>query len=410
MCALYHAPLLPRKQIHYTLSTTEARNNDMLRDLIRLGHVGITDALGRRCCYLTESGLKELYRLYNIAPEPDTVHIAHHAAKKERNLRVGQMVNLLQAADINTFEHSKPHLETLIAIMNGRPLGDIEDNWSALRPGITSNADLPALLSKGIFYPSSVIKRALKRRGIKEPTKSSRMVGVLLLQEDIFMCYSTLNRMMQFDDATEKAACEYILGLFTGYEPYHKYAEVHAREQPDALILAQSMEMLPALVTGHKGGVYRSPRVLKYRRKYNFLSAKCKLFRTIFFFSTDRYSVERLRLASHLSRSRRAEDVQSFFDAAQPYGYIFTGELPYLQAYHQPSGLPAVCFPFYDLMQLYSLRSNNQQLIVLLPDGHEEYIARIFGPLLKAAFSFEHKLLPTSEYTIRGEKIDEVAT
>ena len=219
---LYFGIILPRKMM--TNKNTLAYNERYIRDTFRWlenkGYIEYFKLAGKRYCYLTEKGFAVLEHTdsrYEINPVNRRRHQFYEREAREQ-ARSGEVYLAMERCDILASPNLRSTLEDLLnekKIL--KKLYSRYEGWHYAPNGKKKEYSSQELFQEGIYFTSQEIRYAAMQMNLGDMFKMSRMEGVLIYRDRIFICYNTMERMLRWNNSCEDTAVLGLSRLFYGF-------------------------------------------------------------------------------------------------------------------------------------------------------------------------------------------------
>lgn len=311
------------------------------------------------------------------------------AKRKRRQSLVADVIGLCEANGMVISAAAKPNLAQLY--------GSAPEE---------KKKDFVAQLEKGIFYSSGEIRQAyMQVMGNNEIANWSRLVGIVLLKDNLTFIYSVNQSLIKWMAGSEDRTVRFIIQFLRKSELLQ--SQIRFFEHPSCIVCGRGMSMIPKIVTGRKWGrVSEDDGSERYKAKIarDHINSHnlAKVFSAAYFVTADRNGVENFRFAALLN-----EDVKERL-CDQWFSSVATATRVKAFDYHQ--GLTAkrervVYMPYMDLIELEFYKRQGEPCHFVIPAKTQDAVARVMGPLLLSAQSLKGVKLKYNQYDALGALI-----
>lgn len=306
----------------------------------------------------------------------------------KRQQLVAPVIGLCHANGFAYAGEEKPALESLFE--TGAP--EPEDK----------KRDFDDLLQNGVFYTSGEIRTALmKVTGSNDLTLWTRLIGVVLLKENLTFIYSVGDALIQWVSSREESAVSAIARFLLNSPVISQHITFYRK--PNCIVCGKGFTMIPKIVYGRTWGrVDEEKDLTKLARDHINSHNLGKVFAFAYYVTVDRRGIDDFKLACLLDEAKREEICDKWFEK------VGTATRIKNYAYHQ--GLTAkrervVYMPYIDLIELEFYQKQNVPCHFVIPRNTQEGVARVMGPLLLSARSLDGMRLKHNQYDKLGIKM-----
>lgn len=381
--------VIPRRDIGFSFpdrKTGQPRTNDRsirhaIQELIADNYIAVYHKK-REYCYLTKNGWEQLNHIRAMQGIPMGLSDWTTIRKStfNRQLMIGEAVNICHAAGLGAFPSEKPHLTALIQAESGRTYPEYTTANKLRYKNV--GMDMTDILQKGVFYQSREVKELLRFHELEDFTGYSRFVGIILTSNDLYFVYNTLDRLIRWYETAESRIIRCISSLFADCTRYqHQY---QSPDEAKGIIFAQGDSMIPALVTGHKYGHVRSNLgndTIKHPLKQ--IHASVIHHSHSYMIPTNKDGIIHLRNAIHLTSQTIAALNQ--IQADKNRQFLYSPQNAYVQLVRREDGISTAFLPWYNVKQLQWIRENLRCVHVITYPNFLPYISKSLGLALKGA-------------------------
>lgn len=405
--------ILPRQDIGFSFrnkKTGQVRTDDrsmrfVIRELIDQNYIAVYHKV-RNYCYITKEGWLQLNKIQtkqlSTTGLPD--YKMFRKSTFDRQVMVGETINLCHAAGFGAFPSEKPHLSAIIKMESEKEYPEFsivnEERYLKIK-----KTDVELLLKKGIFYQSKEVKELLRLRELEDFTGYSRFVGIILTTEDVYIVYNTLDRLIRWYATAEARTIRCLFALFSDCERYQNL--YLSPKQAKIIVLGQGDCMVPALVTGHKYGHVRSNSGNgTVKHPLHQLHASMVEASHFFLIPTTKEGIIHLNNAVHLSEKSiiYLNQIQVKKNSGK---LLYTPISPHVQLRMIENGIPAALMLWYDIKQLHWIRENIGKIHIITYPKFLPHISKSLGTTLESASHAKTgEPLDFFRYDNFGEKIN----
>lgn len=224
------------------------------------------------------------------------------AKRKRRQSLVADVIGLCEANGMVISAAAKPNLAQLY--------GSAPEE---------KKKDFVAQLEKGIFYSSGEIRQAyMQVMGNNEIANWSRLVGIVLLKDNLTFIYSVNQSLIKWMAGSEDRTVRFIIQFLRKSELLQ--SQIRFFEHPSCIVCGRGMSMIPKIVTGRKWGrVSEDDGSERYKAKIarDHINSHnlAKVFSAAYFVTADRNGVENFRFAALLNEDVKERLCDQWFSS-----------------------------------------------------------------------------------------------
>lgn len=401
---LYTIPAIQRKQLVIALPDMPYQSLTLaVRNAVSHGYVERYLHDGSYWLRLTQPGARyirsvargELDMAKHMAAKRHTEH-----EKTRRIQRIELTANLCYAAGVSSAAVADVSLSDICGAPSPRQKKFFESLY----------------LDKGVLFTPDDIARTLQsNRSLGEESYAfrSRVTGLVINHNGIFVLYNTLDRLMRWEPHSEALLVRNlatILSQGSAAEQYPNFAD-SVRRPFQAVILGKSCALLPKIITGNKWGRADKARSLSpqldMRDKLLTLENLRRIYARSFFVPTSTLGVELLSRTLFLSKAELLGMEHTWLDGQGNYTVVTSGG--YTEGYKSgDEKQKTTVFPVLQFEELVYHKSGTDAYHVVCERSTQEGVARSLGQKVLSISDFDGALLPVHKYDDDGVRMDGV--
>lgn len=241
-------------------------------------------------------------------------------------------------------------------------------------------------LKDGIYYEVGELRVAQKNvYGKSEIANQTRMVGILFVKQELFYVYCIGDSLITWKTTCEERAVQFYLDFLAKSNVICQY--VHIEKHPRAIIIGSSLKMIPAIVYGRKNGIRRTDiridTVQESSAKGRISSENlAQVFSAAYFVPSNKMGISMLKAVCTVTDNVRDILFTKWLDK---HGYMRLSSKRYYQGVDRNTGNRFIFAPYIDLIEFRYYKLQDEVAHFIIPNGTQEAVSRVMGPLLKSA-------------------------
>lgn len=241
-------------------------------------------------------------------------------------------------------------------------------------------------LKEGIYYEISEIRNAYQKVfGKSEIASQTRMVGVLFIETRMMYVYCIGDSLIAWKTNGEERATQFYIDFFLKSDVIARLIRIE--RIPRAIIIGDTLKMVPALLHGRKNGIKRlSSKVdsAQANGAQGRISADnlSKIFSAAYYIPTRKIGINMLRIVCTIT-DEICEEL--FSKWIKKRGYMRLSSKQYCQGINRNTGDRVIFSPYIDLIELRYYKRQNEVAHFVISNGTQEAVSRAMGPLLESA-------------------------
>ena len=162
---------------------------------------------------------------------------------------------------------------------------------------------------------------------------------------------------------------------------------MHIEKHPRAIIIGSSLKMIPAIIYGRKNGIRRTDiridTVQESSAKGRISSENlAQVFSAAYFVPSNKMGISMLKAVCTVTDNVRDILFSKWLDK---HGYMRLSSKRYYQGVDRNTGNRFIFAPYIDLIEFRYYKLQDEVAHFIIPNGTQEAVSRVMGPLLKSA-------------------------